>query len=261
MSDQAQARRRPRSAAVAGWSFLVVVSCGRSTNDHLRVPECRTVSGFRGRAETATTYPQFISLDSAVRPSWAAAIAPALPTTATGPPAYAGTPGVRPRASGVAACGNASCSGSMQERPPTSRLLISTEPRASRCGRSEPSARTAPGSLLPTLLGSIRGCRRTLEGEDRHLRPRASWLPLVPLPALADADLQRLRSPAGLAPSRLIGWGGGRRPTSPLAAALASATCVLPRSMAQWTIPTPTTTYVRRWCRGDQGLLVHADLD
>ncbi len=57
MSEQAQARRRLRSAAGTGWSFLVVVSCGRSTNDHLRVPECRTVSGFRGRAETATYIP------------------------------------------------------------------------------------------------------------------------------------------------------------------------------------------------------------
>ena len=137
MSDQAQARCRPRSAAGTGWSFLVVVSCGRSTNDHLRVPECRTVSGFRGRAETATTYPQFISLDSAVRPSWAAAIAPALPTGAAGAPADAGTPGVLPRASGVAAV-NASCSGSSQERPATSRLLISTESRVDVVALSHP---------------------------------------------------------------------------------------------------------------------------
>jgi hypothetical protein len=133
MSDQAQARRRPRSAAVAGWSFLVVVSCGRSTNDHLRVPECRTVSGFWGRAETATTYPQFSSLDSAVRPSRAVAIAPALPTAATGPPAHAGTPDALPRASGVAAAGNPSYSGTTLERPPTIPLLDTTQSRPSRC--------------------------------------------------------------------------------------------------------------------------------
>ena len=209
MSDQAEARGRPRSAAGAGWSFLVVVSCGRSTNDHIRVPERRTASGFRGRAETATPYPQFSSLDSAVRPSWAVAIAPALLTGAAGAPAYAGTPGVLPRAGGVAACGSASCSGPSQECPATSRLLVSTEARASRCGRSEPSASSAPGSLLPALLGSTRRCRRTLDGEDRYLRLRASWLRLVSFPPLVDADLQRRRSLAEPASSRFIGWGGG----------------------------------------------------
>jgi len=61
----------------------------------------------------------------------------------------------------------------------------------------------------PTLLGSTRRGRRTLEGKDRHLRLRASWLPLMSLPPLADADPQRLCSLAGLASSRFIGWGGG----------------------------------------------------
>lgn len=209
MSDQAQARRRPRSAAGTGWSFLVVVSCGRSTNDHLRVPECHTASGFRGRAETATPYPQFISFDSAVRPSRAAAIAPApqrqhlarLLTQAHQMLVLAPVTSLPP--------GNASCSGSSQERLATSRLLVSTESRASRCGRSEPPASTAPGALWPTPLGSTRRCRRTLEGKVRYLRLRASWLRLASFPPLVDTDPQRLRSPAGHASSRFIGWGGG----------------------------------------------------
>jgi len=259
MSDQAQARRRPPSTAGTGWSFLVVVSCGRSTNDHLRVPECRTVSGFWGRAETATPYPQFTSFDSAVRPSWAAAIAPALPTGVAGVPAHAGTPVAPPRARNAAA-GNASCSGSSQGCPATSRPLTSTESRASRWGRSEPPASRAPGSLRPAPLGSTRRCRRTFEGEDRYLRPRSSWLWLVSFPPLVDADLQRLRrSPGGRASSRFIGWGGGAGCPVP-ADALVPATCNLAGSMAQWTTPTPTTT-ARRWCRGDQGLSLHADLD
>ena len=211
MSDQAHVRRRPRSVAGAGWSFLVVVSCGRSTNDHLLTPERRMDSGARGRAETATTYPKFISLGSAAWPSWAAAIAAALLTWDAGAPAHAGTPGVPPRACGVAACGSASCSGSSQERPATGRLLISTESRASRWGRSEPPASRAPGSLWPAPLGSTRRRRRTFEGEDRYLRPRLSWLWLVSLPPLVDADLQRLR-PLACRPRvqsvHRLGWRG-----------------------------------------------------
>lgn len=207
MSDQAQARCRPRSAAVTGWSFLVVVSCGRSTNDHLRVPECRTVSGFRGRAETATTYPQFIPFDSAVRPTWAAAIAPALLTGAAGAPAHAGTPDVLPRACGVAVAGNAPGSGSSQERLATSRPLISTESRATRCGRSEPPAGSAPGSLVPAPLGSTRRCRRPAR------RRRSLSTTARAVAAAGDVPSAGRRRPA--APllarwsSRFIGRGGG----------------------------------------------------
>ena len=96
-----------RSRLVRGWSFLVVVSCGRSTNDQLGVSEGRMVSGFWGCADTATLYPQFMSFDSAVWPSSAAALAAATSNISNWPSACAGRPAARPRASDGAARGTA----------------------------------------------------------------------------------------------------------------------------------------------------------
>ena len=83
-------------------SFLLVVSCGRSTNDQVGPAQCRINSGVLGARVTRTTFP--ISSMHAVRPSavWIAAIA-ALPAHAPvrsirpvadplGVPAAAGTP-------------------------------------------------------------------------------------------------------------------------------------------------------------------------
>jgi hypothetical protein len=197
--------------SVRGWSLLVVVSCGRSTNDHPGTRRGGTGSGFSGGVRTATSYPQFDSSGSATWPVWAAASAAAhaVSRQEAGAPAEAGAQAHRSDGTGYAHHATAAirrlpCQGSA----PTGK-------GASRSGRSQLLAGSISGSAVGLVVRAAarsdaaaaeRAQRRTWSAATTTRAPCRA----AARPCLGDAEAPRRTrpvSPLGCRP--VSGWGGG----------------------------------------------------